>query len=163
MPDPTTKALLQRIAQRLIERDETLACVEIGSGGHVTRSLTAEPGSSAFFAGSFILAADAALWPRSLTPGDCGNSGRPGSIPRLQGLTVAARQAFGADWALAVECLPAAQRECAYALLCAPDGTSTLFTALFAKDASHYDSDALVPGILGGLARRLDKQIEDTT
>ena len=80
MSGPTTKALLRRIAQRLTDSDETLACVEIGSGGDVTRSLTSEPGSSAFFAGSFILSSDAALWPRSLTPVDCGSPGRPGSI-----------------------------------------------------------------------------------
>ncbi len=158
MSGPTTKEHLRRIAQRLTARAETLACVEVGSGGHVTRSLTSEPGSSAFLAGSFILTADAALWPLSLRHDDSAHPERPGSIPRLEGLAADARQAFGADWALAVECLPAAQRVCAYALLRAPDGTSTLAIASSAYETLQSDSDGMVWGILAGLARRLDEQ-----
>lgn len=160
MCEPTTKMLLRRIAQCLSDRDETLACVEIGSGGHVTRSLTSEPGSSAFFGGSLILSADAAHWPRSLRRDDRGNPEGPGSIPRLQGLAVAAQEEFGADWALAVECLPAAQRVCAYTLLRAPDGKSTLATALSAGDAIRNETGSIVKDILACLARRLDEQSE---
>ena len=158
MSGPTTKELLRSIAQRLTERAETLACVEVGSGGHVTRSLTSVPGSSAFLAGSFILTADAAFWPPSLKRDDSAHRERPGSIRRLEGLAAAARQAFGADWALAVECLPAAQRVCAYALLRAPDSTSTLAAASSGNEAFQSESDCMVWGILSGLARRLDEQ-----
>ena len=163
MSGPPIKVLLQQIAQRLSERDEMLACVEIGCGGRVTRSLTSQPGSSAFFVGSFVLTADAALWPRSLRKDDRGNPERPGSIPRLEGLAVAARQAFGADWALAVECLPVGQHAHAYTLLHAPGGTSTLVTDLSAKDALQRDNGLLVEGILACLARRLDDQSEVST
>lgn len=163
MSSPTTKSLLRHIARRLSERDETLACVEIGSGGHVSRSFTSQPGSSAFFAGSFVLTADAAHWPRSLRYYDCRNPEPPGSIPRLEGLAVAARQAFGADWALTVECLPAGQHAHAYTLLHAPDGRSALVTASYAKDALQRENGLFVEGILACLARRLDDLSEAST
>ena len=63
--------LHRHIAAGLTSRNETLACVEIGSGGQVSSFLTSEPGSSAFFAGALILTADASVWPQSIM-GRCG-------------------------------------------------------------------------------------------
>ena len=102
--------LHRHIAAGLTSRNETLACVEIGSGGQVSSFLTSEPGSSAFFAGAMILTADASVWPQSIM-GRCGWRHDPlESLDRLCGLAAIAQSEFGADWGLAVVCKPAAAR-----------------------------------------------------
>lgn len=152
--------LLRRIAQRLTERGETFACVEIGSGGYVSLSLTSEPGSSAFFAGALIFPADAALWPQAIT-GDGGwTKAPPGSYTRLAGLAGVAQAAFGADWGLAVERQPADRQRSLFVALRTPDGSAVMETVSPAEDVLQPGAERLVQCVLGCLARWLEEHTE---
>ena len=147
--------LHRHIAARLTSRNETLACVEIGSGGQVSSFLTSEPGSSAFFAGALILTADASVWPRSIM-GRCGWRQNPiESLDRLCGLAAIAQSEFGADWGLAVFCKAAAARHPVHFALCSPSGIATLETALLSNEAPQSDGEQLVQSILQHVAKRL--------
>lgn len=152
--------LCQRIAQRLTARGETLACVEIESGGHVSRSLTAEPGSSAFFAGALILPQDSACWPQPITGDGSWRDAPPGSDARLAELAGIAQAAFGADWGLAVECQPAASRESLHCALRAPDGSSVMESAPLGENALQPGTERLVQCVLEILAQRLEEHTE---
>ena len=160
MSEPTTSMLRQRIAQRLTARGETLACVEIESGGHVSRSLTAEPGSSAFFAGALILPQDSACWPQPITGDGSWRDAPPGSDARLAELAGIAQAAFGADWGLAVECQPAAFQESIHISLRTPDGSSVMESASLAESALRPGAERLVQCVLEILAQRLAEHTE---
>lgn len=53
--DEEQRALVDRIAERLIERDETLCVAESSSGGLVSACLLSYPGASRYFIGSSVL------------------------------------------------------------------------------------------------------------
>ena len=161
MSPPTSSLLLQRLAQRLTERGETLACVEIGSGGHVSRSLTSEPGSSALFAGSLIFPADAALWPQAITGDGSWRAAPPGSHTRLAGLAGVAQVAFGTDWGLAVECQPANSQTSLSIALLFPDGNAVSDTVFLAEDAAQPGEERLVQCVLRLLAQHLEEHTEE--
>ena len=147
-------ALRRRIGARLAARQETLACVEIGSGGLVSQAFTAEAGSSAFYKGALILTADAAAWPRALT-GDGGwQTEPPGSPARLRGLAALAQAAFGADWGLAVEWERAPR---AGTLHLATNATAPLTTATVESSAAR-----LVAFVLERVNARLAEQREES-
>lgn len=134
-----------------------LACVEIHSGGHVSRSLTSEPGSSAFFAGTLILPQDSARWPQPITGDGSWREAPPGSYTRLAGLAGIAQAAFGADWGLAVECQPAARGLRVDTLLRAPNGHAAVDSLSSAEDAGHSEDERLVQCVLEVLAQRLEE------
>ena len=160
MSAPTIGKLHRRTATYLTSRHETLACVEIGSGGHISRCLTSEPGSSAFFAGSLIFPADAALWPQAITGDGSWRETPPGSHTRLAGLAGVAQKAFGADWGLAVECLPANSQTSLSIALRPPDGNAVSDTVFLAQDTVQPGEERLVQCVLGLLAQRLEEHAE---
>lgn len=157
----STSMALHRIAQCLSARRETLACVEIGSGGRVSRVLTSEPGSSAFFAGSLILPADSAHWPQSIAGDGSWRAAPPGSQARLAGLAGVAQQSYGTDWGVAVECLPAAGQISLSIALRTPGGNTVLDTVLPAEDAVQSGEERLVECVLELLAQQLEKHREE--
>ncbi|MYB77028.1 MAG: CinA family protein [Chloroflexi bacterium] len=157
---PTIGRLHRRTATCLTTRHETLACVEIGSGGQVSRCLTSEPGSSAFFAGSLIFPADAALWPQAITGDGSWRAAPPSSHTRLAGLAGVAQAAFGTDWGLAVECLPANKQTSLSLALLFPDGNAVSDTVFLAEDAAQTGEERLVQCVLGLLAQRLEEHNE---
>lgn len=161
MSAPTSSLLLQRIAQRLTECGESLACIEVGSGGHVSRSLTSEPGSSVFFAGALIFPADSVRWPQSITGDGSWQEEPPGSYTRLAGLAGAAQAAFGADWGFAVECTPTASQVHVYVALSTPDGYAVSKTVLFVEDTVQPDAERLVECVLRLLAQRLEERTKE--
>ncbi len=168
MSAPTINSLQRRIAKRLTRRNETLACVEIESGGLVSRSLTSVPGSSAYFAGALILAADAALWPQAITSDGSWQHEPPGSHIRLDGAAAAAQQAFGAHWGLAVECVPAMNADSVHLALRTPNGSSVLEvmspraeTISTAESAELSHEERLVQCILRCFANRLQEICEN--
>ena len=153
--------LLRHIAAGLTSRNETLACVEIGSGGQVSSFLTSEPGSSAFFAGALILTADASVWPRSIM-GRCGWRQDPTeSLDRLCGLAAIAQSEFGADWGLAVVCKPASAQHPVHFALRSPSGNATLGTAPVSEEVLQSDGGLLVHYVLQHVAERLENYRED--
>lgn len=161
MSAPTSSLLLQRIAQRLTECGESLACIEIGSGGQVSRRLTSEPGSSAFFAGALILAADAAFWPHQIT-GCSGWQAEPaGSSGRLQELATVAQKQFSADWGLAVEWTPPAPHHFLNIAIRVPDGSLTFETSSLGTEASQCGAEQLVQCVLRLLAQRLEERTKE--
>ncbi len=160
MSSPTAGTLHRRIASSLTARRETLACVEIGSGGRISQALTAEPGSSAFFTGALILTPDAALWPRAITGRGCWQAEPPGSEPRLFGLAAVAQKQFDADWGLAVECVPSATPVALHLALRSPDCGACCETAALAADAAEPDSGRLAQCVLERLAARLEGRDE---
>ena len=153
--------LHRHIAAGLISRYETLACVEIGSGGQVSSFLTSEPGSSAFFAGALILTADASVWPQSIM-GRCGWRQDPTeSLDRLCGLAAIAQSEFGADWGLAVVCGLAAARRPVHFALRSPSGNATLGTAPVSEEVLQSGGEQLVQSVLQHVAERLEHYRED--
>ena len=153
--------LHRHIAAGLTSRSETLACVEIGSGGQVSSFLTSEPGSSAFFAGALILTADASVWPRSIMS-RCGWRHDPlESLDRLCELAAIAQSEFGADWGLAVVCRPAAAQHPVHFALCSPSGNATLETALLSEELLQSGGERLVHNVLKHVAERLKNYRED--
>ena len=153
--------LHRHIAAGLTSRNETLACVEIGSGGQVSSFLTSEPGSSAFFAGALILTADASVWPQSIM-GRCGWRHDPlESLDRLCGLAAIAQCEFGADWGLAVVCKPATARHPVHFALRSPSGNATLETALLSDEMLQSGGEQLVQSVLQHVAERLKNYRED--
>ena len=151
----------RHIAAGLTSRNETLACVEIGSGGQVSSFLTSEPGSSAFFAGALILTADESVWPQSIM-GRCGWRHDPlESLDRLCGLAAIAQCEFGADWGLAVVCRPAANQHPLHFALRSPSGNATLETALFSDEVLQSGGEQLVQSVLQHVAERLEHYRED--
>ena len=160
MSSPTAGTLHRRIASSLTARRETLACVEIGSGGRIAQSLTAEPGSSAFFTGALILTPDAALWPRAIT--GCGGwqEEPPGSDARLYGLADLTRQAFDADWGLAVEWAPATAPEAVHVALRGPNCLASLETASLSGGDAERAGERLAQCVLERLAARLEGRDE---
>ena len=134
--------------------------MEIGSGGHVSRGLTSEPGSSAFFAGSLIFPADSALWPQSITGDGNWKQSPPGSHTRLAGLAGVTQAAFGTDWGLAVECQPANSQTSLSIALRPPDGNAVSDTVLLAEDAAQPGEELLVQCVLRLLAQRLEEHNE---
>lgn len=161
MSSPAVSTLHRRITTRLARRHETLACIEIGSDGHVSRSLTSEPGSSAFFTGSLILPADSARWPQSITGDGSWQEEPPGSYTRLAGLAGAAQAAFGADWGFAVECAPTASQVHVYVALSTPDGNAVSNTVLFVEGTVQPDAERLVECVLRLLAQRLEERTKE--
>ena len=161
MSAPTSSSFQRRIAKRLTSRSETLACVEIRIGGLVSHSLTSEPGSSAYFAGALILAAEAALWPQSITGDGTWQEEPPGSHARLDGAAAAAQQAFGANWGLAVECVPATNSDSVHVVLRAPNGSSMLEVVSPRDEALHSAGERLVQCVLRHLAGCLEEYSED--
>ena len=168
MSAPTINSLQRRIAKRLTSRNETLACVEIESGGLLSRSLTSVPGSSAYFAGALILAADAALWPQAIAGDGSWQHEPPGSHIRLDGAAAAAQQAFGANWGLAVECVPAMNADSVHLALRTPNGSSLLEiaspgaeSASTAECAMRSTEERLVQCILRRFANRLQEICEN--
>ena len=155
-------ALRRRIGARLAARQETLACVEIGSGGLVSQAFTAEAGSSAFYKGALILTADAADWPRALT-GDGGwQTEPPGSPARLRGLAALAQAAFGADWGLAVEWERAPRAGTLHLALRGPESTTTNATAPLATATVESSAARLVAYVLERVNARLAEQCEES-
>ncbi len=153
--------LHRHIAAGLTSRNETLACVEIGSGGQVSSFLTSEPGSSGFFAGALILTADASVWPQSIM-GRCG--GRQDlleSPDRMCGLAAIAQSEFGADWGLAVVRRPAAARHPVHFALRSPSGNATLETELLSDEVLQSGGEQLVQSVLQHVAERLKNYRED--
>ena len=147
--------LHRHIAAGLISRYETLACVEIGSGGQVSSFLTSEPGSSAFFAGALVLTADASVWPQSIK-GRCGwRHGPIESLDRLCELAAIAQSEFGADWGVAVVCRPAANQHPVHFALRSPSGNATLETALLSDEVLQSGGEQLVQSVLQHVAKRL--------
>ena len=157
---PTIGRLHRRTATCLTTRHETLACVEIGSGGQVSRSLTSEPGSSAFFAGSLIFPADSAPWPQAITGDGSWRAAPPGSHTRLAGLAGTAQAAFDADWGLAVERQPANSQTSFSIALRPPDGNAVSDTVFLAQDAAQPGEARLVECVLGLVVQRLEEHAE---
>ena len=149
------------VATSLTKRNETLACVEVGSGGQVSSFLTSEPGSSAFFAGALILTADASVWPRSIM-GRCDRRQDPTESPdRLCGLAAIAQSEFGADWGLAVVCRLAAAQHPVHFALRSPSGNATLETMLLSEEAPQSGGEGLVQSVLQHVAERLNNHREE--
>lgn len=153
--------LPERIGVCLKARATTLACVEIGSGGSVSSSLTAEPGSSAYFSGALLLTTNPRFWPQSITGDGDWQAKPPGSRSRLHTLAGVARTAFAADWVLAVECVPAAGQHVAYIAILSPAGIATFTTASHPTEALLSGREPLVQCVLGTLAERLEERCED--
>lgn len=161
MSSPAVSTLHRRIATGLATRQGTLACAEVGSGGCVSRCLTSEPGSSAFFAGALVLAADAACWPHRIL--GCGGwqTEPPGSRARLQELARVAQEQFSADWGLAVEWTPSAPQRLLNIAVRVPDGSLTFETSSLGAEGSPCGAERLVQCVLEVLAQRLAEHTKE--
>ena len=92
--------LAEAIAQRLIERHETVAIAESSAGGFISAALLAVPGASAYFLGGGVVYTRAA---RTLVLGipEAALEGiRPSTEEYARLLARSARERFGAAWAL---------------------------------------------------------------
>jgi PncC family amidohydrolase len=90
-----------RVAQRLIDRRETIAVSESSAGGLISAALLAVPGASAYFLGGAVVytgTARAALL--GITPEDLTGM-RPASEPYAALLARTVRRKFDASWGLA--------------------------------------------------------------
>ena len=163
MTAPTVDTLRRCIAEFLTGRGETLACVEIGSGGRVAACLTAKAGSSAYFAGGLVLPADASHWPPSLVGEGAWLQEPPGSRSRLHGLVRVVQQAFAADWCLAIECTPQADRYTAFLLLRNTAGSATHTSEALTEDSSQPCCERLVQYALKHLAEKLEENGGETS
>ncbi len=155
MTAPTVEMLRQRIAEGLSDRGQTLACVEIGSGGRVASRLTAKAGSSAYFAGGLVLTADSSYWPTSLVGEGAWLRKPPGSRTRLERLAKIARHAFHSNWCLVVECVPQAAPFTVYLALCNAENNATHIAEAPALDPSRPCWERLVQYALKHLAEKL--------
>ena len=89
------------IAAALTERRQTVAAVEASAGGRLSTALTGIPGSSAWFLGAVIVYSAAAKEVLlGITAADLAISGAVDASAALV-LARAARQRFGATWAVA--------------------------------------------------------------
>lgn len=160
------KKLHERVSRSLTARREVFACVEIGSGGWISRNLTAEPGSSGFYAGAFILTPNASHWPTLLA--GCGIS-RRGTLRTHEDLkllaTVAGKQ-FGAHWVLVVDSKSAIEKDGVHIALLAPNGTCSYRSASLAQlpgvETSQCPDKRLVQYVLLHLSERLEEYSEDS-
>ena len=92
--------LAERIAVRLVDRNETVAVAESSSGGLVSAVLLATPGASRFFvAGSVIYTQTARRSLLGITPEDMAGL-QPATEPYAALLAKAARQGAGTTWGL---------------------------------------------------------------
>lgn len=165
-PGKVPKMVQKRVAASLTTRGEVLACVEIGSGGWVSRSLSAEPGSSGFYAGAFVLTPDASHWPTLLA--SCGISRRESlrTHEDLKLLATVAGKKFGAHWVLVVDSKTAIEEDGVNIALLAPDGTCSRETASLAElpgvETSQCPDNRLVQYVLQHLSKRLEEYSEDS-
>ena len=94
-------SIAARVAQRLIERGETIAVSESSAGGLISAALLAVPGASAYFLGGAVvytgIARQALL---GITPNDLVGM-RPASEPYAALLARTVRTKFAATWGLA--------------------------------------------------------------
>lgn len=155
---------LKRVAVILTARRELIACVEIGSGSCVSQSLTAEAGSSAYFAGSFVLPTDASHWPTYFAHCGISQQNTPRKSEELQEVATVAGTQFGARWVLVVDCAPPDGKGETHIALLAPDGNCAHETVPLAQspgaETSHYSDNRLVQYVLQHLAERLEDYSE---
>lgn len=92
--------MAERIAARLIGRNETVAVAESSAGGLVSAALLATPGASRFFvAGSVIYTQTARQTLLAITPGDMAGL-QPATEPYAALLAKTVRQRVGTTWGL---------------------------------------------------------------
>jgi nicotinamide-nucleotide amidase len=98
---PELDAAAHRVANRLIERQATIAVGESSAGGLIAAALLAVPGASRYFLGGAVVytgvAREALL---GITPADMAGL-RSASAPYALLLARRLRQRFAADWGLA--------------------------------------------------------------
>ncbi len=155
MTASTIEMLRQRIAAGLSDRGQTLACVEIGSGGRVASRLTAKAGSSAYFAGGLVLTADSSYWPASLVGEGAWLRKPPGSRSRLNEIARITQHAFHSNWCLVVECVPQAAPFTVYLALRNTENNATHTANVLPPGSSQPCWERLVQYALKHLAEKL--------
>jgi len=92
--------LADEIAQRLIQRHETVAIAESSAGGLISAALLSVPGASAYFLGAGVVYTRASRT-TVLAIGEAALEGiRPSTQEYARLLARSARERFGATWAL---------------------------------------------------------------
>jgi PncC family amidohydrolase len=88
------------VAQRLVERRETLAVAESSSGGLISAALLAVPGASAYFLGGAVVYTGKARMSLLGLPREAVAGMRSASEPYALLLAQTARENLGATWGL---------------------------------------------------------------
>ena len=97
---PELTRLAALIAQRLIERRETVAVAESSSGGLISAALLAVPGASAYFLGGAVVYTGKARMSLLGLPREAVAGMRSASEPYALLLARTARENLGATWGL---------------------------------------------------------------
>ncbi len=94
--------LVRLLAAGLVRQAATLSCIEVGSGGAVTRALTSQAGASRFLVGALILSPVPAQWPTALL----GETAVWAAVEEMESpaarLACRAQALFGTTWGLGV-------------------------------------------------------------
>lgn len=97
---PELMRLAALVAQRLVERRETLAVAESSSGGLISAALLAVPGASAYFLGGAVVYTGKARMSLLGLPREAVAGMRSASEPYALLLAQTARENLGATWGL---------------------------------------------------------------
>jgi len=97
---PELMRLAALIAQRLVERRQTLAVAESSSGGLISAALLAVPGASAYFLGGAVVYTGKARMSLLGLPREAVAGMRSASEPYALLLAQTARENLGATWGL---------------------------------------------------------------
>ncbi len=92
--------LADQIAQRLIQRHESVAIAESSAGGLISAALLSVPGASAYFLGGGVVYTRAARTTVLAISEQALEGIRPSTEPYAQLLARSARDRFGSSWAL---------------------------------------------------------------
>ena len=93
-------AIAEKIAERLVERHETIAVAESSTGGLISASLLAVPGASAYFLGSAVVYTRDARRVLMDIPDEAMKGIRSASEPYAKLLASQMRRRFATDWGL---------------------------------------------------------------
>src|SRR5262245_3276673 len=97
---PELLALADQLGQLLTARHETVAIAESSAGGLISAALLSVPGASAYFVGGAVVYTRAARGALLGIPESALEGLRPSTEPYALLLARAARDRFGASWAL---------------------------------------------------------------
>src|SRR6202521_3077208 len=93
-------AIAEKIAAKLVARNQTIAVAESSTGGLISASLLAVPGASAYFLGSAVVYTRDARRILMDIPDDAMKGIRSASEPYAELLASQIRQRFSTDWGL---------------------------------------------------------------
>ena len=143
--------LEQCVIDALKKRGQTLALVEVGSGGALVAALNGAPDAHAVLIGAYVAPTEAALW-HLLDAGESHHAGPQG----IEALANAAATAAGSAWVLAVGPEQSEDEGSRYVqiVLRRPDGSLTTWRALL-RGAPEMAGRRLSTSVLDQLRRHL--------